>query len=101
MVVTTIRVARLFNTGNYEHERIEVECVLDDGETAEVVLARARAFITCNSLKRKEQIEQANKVLAEVENGKTEYYSYATVESAKKLLAAHEAGANGCSNAVL
>lgn len=89
MKCKSIRVAKLFNTGNYEHERIEVELELNDNETATEALARAREFIAYHDPKKVRELEDAKTILLAVEKS-PDRYSYSTVTKAKELIGAHE-----------
>lgn len=53
MKVNTVTYARLVNTGNYEHERIELSIDLEEGETPSEAVNRARAFIDAKCAKGK------------------------------------------------
>lgn len=71
MKVNTVTYARLVNTGNYEHERIELSIDLEEGETPSEAVNRARAFIDAKCAKGKIeqwQFENASKVVADPMN---------------------------------
>lgn len=40
--------ARVYNTGNYENQRIEIECELSEDDDPEMVLAQMKEFVQRN-----------------------------------------------------
>ena len=49
MVALTVTYARMFNLGNFEHERIEVQVSMEEKDSAAEGLAKARAFVEVHS----------------------------------------------------
>lgn len=41
----TIRYERLKNSGNFEHEKVAIEVLVEEGETATMALERAKKFV--------------------------------------------------------
>jgi len=52
MEVTRIEYKRLYNTGNFEHESLSIEVVIEDGETPHEAVKRAKAFVEAEMKKR-------------------------------------------------
>jgi hypothetical protein len=44
-VTTDVSYGATFNLGNYENERIDIRITVEDGETPDAALARAKAFV--------------------------------------------------------
>lgn len=89
MKCTSIRVAKLFNTGNYEHERIEVELELTDNETATDALSRARKFIEYHNPLKARELEDARAILARAADV-PDRIAYSTVTKARDILDKYE-----------
>ena len=43
--ITRVMYQRVLNLGNYEAERVEAEAVVNEGESANLVLAHLKAFV--------------------------------------------------------
>ena len=59
MKVSSIRFERLTNLGNFENEKIGIEVLLEDGDTAKGALERARLFVEAHSAKERDPVLEA------------------------------------------
>ena len=59
MPVKTIKYSRLFNIGNFEHERFEVEIELDEGQDCEEAFQGARKIVELEKKQSDENREAA------------------------------------------
>lgn len=84
MKVTQVSYKQLKNTGNFEHQAIEVVVDLEDGDTPHNALERCRAFVAKELAPKTDPREfaSAEKILA---NPKA--YTGYQVEEAEKLMA--------------
>lgn len=59
MKAKTVIYQRLYNLGNFAHEKIGIELEVEDGETAKEALIRAKDFCHLNTNDMKQAIERA------------------------------------------
>lgn len=81
MKATVVRFERLFNRGNFEHEKIAIEIQLEEGDTAKAALEKAKSFVETNSHKGLSQIHHAQMIAANPDN-----FSYKEVTEAKEYI---------------
>lgn len=88
MEVTRIEYKRLINTGNFEHESLSVEVVLESGETPHEAVKRAKAFVEAEMKKRPTENDwaSAKKILENPDN-----YRGFEVKQAQQIAALCEA----------
>jgi hypothetical protein len=63
MTVKTVSYSRLFNLGNYEHEKIGVEMEVAEGESIQGVVDQARNYINLIAEPTKRKIAEAEEVV--------------------------------------
>ena len=84
MKATKIYYEKLFNLGNYQNEKIGIELIIEDGELAKDVLAKAKQFVNNlnpNDIKKKEY-EKASSII-----GNKRMHSWAEVNLAEEVVA--------------
>jgi len=67
-MIKSIRYERLYNLGNFEHEKICLEVDVMDGDDPVQVLAKARTFCDLHSHSGEARYARAKAVLADTEN---------------------------------
>lgn len=84
MKATKIYYEKCFNLGNFENEKIGIELIVEDGELAKDVLAKAKQFVNNlnpNDIKKKEY-EKAISII-----GNKRMHSWAEVNLAEEVVA--------------
>ncbi|MEM3091514.1 MAG: hypothetical protein QXD05_00050 [Candidatus Pacearchaeota archaeon] len=85
MKVKTVSYSKLFNLGNFEHEKIGCEVELEENENPIDVLSKAKAFVELSSKDADDKIERAKRIIADELN-----YKLREVNEAKKIIKALE-----------
>jgi len=81
MKATKIYFKKLFNTGNYQHEEVGIEIVIEEGEKAKEVMQKAQEFVEAFNPKNADRIKRLEKILE-----LKEAHSYGAVKEAEKEL---------------
>jgi len=90
MKARIIRYERLYNLGNFEHEKIAIEIEIEEGETASEVLRRAQDFCRLKSEDFARKIEHARACVHD-----PQYLRFKeTVDEAQKQIDAFEYDSN-------
>lgn len=78
---------KLFNLGNFSHEKISIELEVEAGEKAEHVLEKAKLFVEKNRSKNPEieNYEQAKRIMEDRDN-----QTYAAVDRARRTIEDYE-----------
>ena len=88
-----VRYERLYNLGDYSHEKIGIEIELDDGETATEGLRRAKDFcqLSCDRMKKAiEGNRQLIEELGKLDDEKLDYIDRKHLTAAREQVAEYE-----------
>lgn len=85
MKALTVKYERLYNLGDFSHQKIGIELQVEDGEKAQEVLEKAKLFCRLNSMEGRQELGAAREILA---NRQNEFVS--RVEEAEKTIAEFE-----------
>jgi len=82
-----VRYERLYNLGNFDHEKIAIEIEVEEGETATEALKQAKKFCRVHYAN---YLSQLVKVAKRVIEDKKHFYDDMSHEEAESILAEHE-----------